>query len=149
MVVQGLGLGFLFVPLTTATMSNISLARMSAATGLFNLMRNVGGSVGVALTQTLLAQAQQLHHLELGRFVNPYNPAYTALRDQLVGRFLAEGAGANLAHEKALSGIARLVELQAAVLSYDDVFWVLAGAFLVMIPLVLVMRPRPGASPVR
>jgi DHA2 family multidrug resistance protein len=149
MVVQGFGLGFLFVPLTTATMSNISDARMSAATGLFNLMRNVGGGVGVSLTQTLLAQAQQLHHLELGRFVNPYNPAYTSLRDQIVGRFLAEGAGPILAREKALSAIARLVERQAAVLSYDDVFWVLAAAFVLMIPLVLVMRPHRAVSPVR
>jgi DHA2 family multidrug resistance protein len=142
MVVQGLGMGFLFVPLTTATMSNMPAARMSAATGLFNLMRNVGGGVGVSLTQTLLAQAQQLHHLELGRFVNPYNPAYTSLRDELVGRFLVEGAGPALARDKALSAVARLLERQAAVLSYDDVFWVLAAGFLVMLPLVLAMRPR-------
>jgi DHA2 family multidrug resistance protein len=146
MVIQGLGLGFLFVPLTTATVSDIPAERMSAATGLFNLMRNVGGGVGVSLTQTLLSQAQQLHHLELGRFVNPYNPAYTALRDQLVGRFLGEGAGPALAREKALSAIARMVERQAAVLSYDDVFWMIAAAFLVMIPAVLAMRPRRGES---
>jgi len=147
MVVQGLGLGFLFVPLTTATMSNMPAARMAAATGLFNLMRNVGGGVGVSLTQTLLAQAQQLHHLELGRFINPYDPAYTSLRDELVGRFLAEGAGPALAREKALSAIARLVERQAAVLSYDDVFWVLVAGFLLMIPLVLAMRPlRKGST---
>jgi DHA2 family multidrug resistance protein len=144
MVIQGLGMGFLFVPLTTATMSNIPAERMSSATGLFNLMRNVGGGVGVSLTQTLLNRAQQLHHLELGRFVNPYNPAYTSLRDQLVSRFVGEGAGPFLAREKALAAIAHMVERQAAVLSFQDVFWVMAGAFLVMVPLVLAMRARRG-----
>lgn len=147
MVVQGLGLGFVFVPLTTVTMSSVSAERTTSATGLFNLMRNVGGAFGVSLTQTILARAEQLHHHQLARFVNPYDPAFLSLWNALAGRLARAAPEAGDAHTRALAAIAAMVERQAATLAYEQTFWALAAAVTVMVPLVLALRrTRPGAA---
>jgi DHA2 family multidrug resistance protein len=144
MLVQGLGMGFLFVPLATASMARIPAARMSAATGLFNLMRNVGGSIGVSVTQTLIARAEQMHHVELARFVNPYDPRYVALRDALAARFATAGLDLGAARRKALALVAAGIDRQAAILSYREAFLAIAAAFVLIVPLVLLMRPAPA-----
>jgi DHA2 family multidrug resistance protein len=148
MVIQGIGMGFVFVPLSTATMSNIAPERMSHATGMFNLMRNVGGSVGIAVTQTVLARRIQLHHLVLGEHVSPFNQNFHELAAKLVSGFMSQTADVGAAHRQALALIARLVDQQAAFLAYGDVFWIFAGVFLAVAPIVLLMRPawRPGGK---
>src|SRR6185436_5742565 len=78
---QGLGLSALFVPLTTISMDPIPKERMGNATSLFNLMRNLGGSIGIAVTGTLLARKQQQHINLLGEHVTPYSAAATASLD--------------------------------------------------------------------
>jgi DHA2 family multidrug resistance protein len=146
MVVQGIGLGFIFVPLATATMSNTPNERMSNATGIFNLMRNIGGSIGVSVTQTVIAQAQQVHHNQLAKFVSPYDPVFVARWRALIARFSAAGMGPAHARREALAAIARGIEAQAAMLSYRNAFLLLAVLFVLMVPLILGMRPRRGAE---
>jgi DHA2 family multidrug resistance protein len=141
MLLQGLGLGLVFVPLATATMSRTPPERMSNATGLFNLMRNLGGSIGVSVTQTVVAQAQQFHHLTLARFVSPYRPSFVAMQRHLAERFAAEGLGPAHARQQALAALAGLVERQATLLAFRDAFLLLVPLFALMVPLVLWMRP--------
>ena len=81
----------LFVPLTTISMDPIPRERMGNATSLFNLMRNIGGSVGIAITGTMLARQQQVHYATLGTNVDPYNPASQAMLERLRGGFIASG----------------------------------------------------------
>lgn len=74
---QGFALLLLFVPLSTISMDPIPRERMGNATSLFNLMRNIGGSIGSPVTGTMLARQQQAHYVMLGTNVNPYNPRRT------------------------------------------------------------------------
>src|SRR5437879_3969373 len=74
-LIQGAGMSLLFVPLTTVTMDPIPRERMGNATSLFNLMRNIGGSIGIAMTGTMLARQQQMTTNLLGSHVTPYSPA--------------------------------------------------------------------------
>ena len=82
---QGIGLSMLFVPLTTISMDPIPRERMGNATSLFNLMRNLGGSIGIAMTGTLLARKQQAYINVLGAHVNAYSPARAARSNRLAG----------------------------------------------------------------
>src|SRR5438105_15745319 len=74
-IIQGAGMSLLFVPLTTVTMDPIPRERMGNATSLFNLMRNIGGSIGIAMTGTMLQRHQEATTVTLGAHVTPYDPA--------------------------------------------------------------------------
>src|SRR5712691_4303369 len=90
-LVQGIGMSLLFVPLTTVAMAPISRERMGNATSIFNLMRNIGGSIGIATTGTMLARNNQSTTALLGANVTPYSPASQALLAQMKGAFMAAG----------------------------------------------------------
>jgi DHA2 family multidrug resistance protein len=149
LVIQGFGMGFIFVPLSTASVAGIAPERMSAATGLFNLMRNIGGSVGISVTQTVLARSTQVHHLVLAKHVNPYEPVFQERFARLLAFFSQFTSGPALAREKALAAMAAGVNGQAAMLAFDTTFRVFALVFVAMVPLILIMRPsRAGGEPV-
>src|ERR1019366_9358566 len=91
-IIQGMALAFLFVPLTTATMAPIAQERMGNATSIFNLMRNIGGSVGIASVTTMIARREQVHTNLLGLHVNPYDPAAKIRMAGLHAYFTSRGA---------------------------------------------------------
>jgi DHA2 family multidrug resistance protein len=128
--VQGLSLAMLFVPLTTLTMSSIPRESMGNATSLFNLLRNLGGGIGIAGVTTLVARAQQTHINILGSHVTAYDMKTRALL----------GSQPGFAARRGLAGLFGAVQRQATILSYIDVFQILAAVFLVMTPLVLLMK---------
>jgi DHA2 family multidrug resistance protein len=145
--VQGIGFGLLFVPLTTVTMDPIPKERMGNATSLFNLLRNLGGSLGIATVETMLTRLQQVHTNVLGAHVDAYNLQTRTLLHGLAGRMVATGSDATTAHSRALGAMFGLVERQAAMLSFVDAFHLLGMIFLVITPLVLLMRrPRSRAE---
>ena len=84
-LIQGVGMSLLFVPLTTVAMDPIPRERMGNATSLFNLMRNIGGSIGIAMTGTMLARHQQATTAMLGAHVTPYDPATQSMFAQMRG----------------------------------------------------------------
>jgi DHA2 family multidrug resistance protein len=144
---QGISLGMLFVPLTTITMDPIPKESMGNATSMFNLMRNIGGSMGIAAATTLLFRRQQLHMSVLGAHVDPYSPQARALLQQLRAGFLARGSDLATATDQARAAAFGLVQRQAAMLAFTDVFRLLALLFLALLPFLLVMRsPRAGRS---
>ncbi len=144
---QGVSLGLLFVPLTTISMDPIPKERMGNATSLFNLTRNVGASVGIAVVQTLLTRHRQVHTRLLGEHVEPFNPAAREMLARLQSSFEARGADAMTASREALAAVWGMVQRQAALQSFLDVFQLLGVLVLCMIPLVFLMRrPRAGGG---
>jgi DHA2 family multidrug resistance protein len=142
---QGLGLAALFVPLTTISMDAIPREQMGNATSLFNLMRNVGGSVGIALTGTMLSRTTQAYVNILGTNVDAYSSTTTNAFEAARAGFLAAGADAVTATQRAYAALFGMVQQQASMVSFVLLFRLLGGIFLVLVPLILVMR-RPGAG---
>jgi len=145
---QGLGLAALFVPLTTISMDAIPREHMGNATSLFNLMRNVGGSVGIALTGTMLARTTQSYVNILGANVDVYSPTTATAFEAARAGFLAAGADMVTATQRAYAALFGMVQQQASMVSFVLLFRLLGGIFLVLVPLILIMRrPRAGAGP--
>src|SRR5262249_25561241 len=116
-LVQGVGMSLLFVPLTTVSMDPIPRERMGNATSLFNLMRNIGGSVGIAATGTMLARHQQSTTALLGANVTPYDAASRSLFVQLRGAFMAAGSDMATATNRTYAAIFGIVQRQASMVA--------------------------------
>jgi len=145
---QGLGLSALFVPLTTISMDPIPRERMGNATSLFNLMRNLGGSIGIAVTGSMLARKEQAFINIYGANVDPYSHTTESMFESLKAGFVAAGADITTATERAYAAIYATVQQQAAMASFVQLFRLLGIIFLLILPLVLLMkRPRTGAGP--
>jgi MFS transporter, DHA2 family, multidrug resistance protein len=144
---QGFGLSALFVPLTTISMDPIPRERMGNATSLFNLMRNLGGSIGIATTGTLLARKQQEYISLMGTHVTPYSPQAQSWIESLRQGFMASGSDPATAAHRAYAAVFGAVQRQASMVSFVHVFRLLGIIFLLLLPLVLLMRrPRGPAA---
>ena len=145
LLVMGLSLGLLFVPLTTISMDPIPKEAMGNATSLFNLVRNLGGSIGIAAVSTLQIRSQQMDVNVLGAHVNPYSPSASQMLQALQQYFFSRGADPAVASHQAQAAMFGIIEQQASMLAYNGVFLLLGGMFLAMIPLILLMK-RPGTQ---
>ncbi len=145
---QGTGMALLFVPLTTVAMANIPAEKMGYATSLFNLMRNIGGGVGIAATGTYLQRHRQVVGSMLGEHVSAYDPRTQTMLSQIVQGLVATGTDVATATERAYVILHGMVLRQASMVSFVAVYRGLGVLFLVMIPLVLLMRrpARGGAA---
>jgi DHA2 family multidrug resistance protein len=141
---QGLGLSALFVPLTTISMDPIPRERMGNATSLFNLMRNLGGSVGIATTGTLLARKQQEYINVMGAHVTSFSEAAHHALEAARNGFLASGADAYTATQRAYAAVFGAVQRQAVMVAFVDLFRLLGIIFILLLPLVLLMRRPRG-----
>src|SRR5712692_2531192 len=141
-LIQGVGMSMLFVPLTTVTMDPIPRERMGNATSLFNLMRNIGGSIGIATTGTMLARHTQATTSMLGSNVTPYSPFTQMMFERMRAGFIASGADPVTASRRAYAAMFGLVQRQASMVSFVGLFQLLGIMFLALIPLILIMR-RP------
>jgi len=146
--IQGFGMSLLFVPLTTVSMDPIPREKMGNATSLFNLMRNIGGSVGIAITGTLLARHQQANTSLLGSNVTAYSPAAQQMFNGIKSSLMAAGADAVTATARAQAMLFGLVQRQASMVAFVGIFQMLGVAFIVLVPLVFLMK-RPGRAPSR
>ncbi len=149
LMVQGAALGFVFVPLTTITNDRVPNERMGNATSLFNLMRNIGASIGIAMVETVQFRTQQKHINTLGAHIYPESAAAQHMFDNMKGYFMSQGSSASTATQQAYQSMWGMVQRQAAMLSYNDTFLFLAGMFVVMIPFLFLLRKpkgKPGAA---
>jgi DHA2 family multidrug resistance protein len=141
--IQGTAMALLFVPLTTVTMDAIKPERMGNATSLFNLMRNIGGSIGIAATGTLLARRSQAYTSVIGSHVTSYTAETQSMMAQMKAAFMAAGADVVTAAQRAQAAMFGMVQRQATMVAFVSIFQLLAIVFLAMVPLVLLMkRPR-------
>jgi DHA2 family multidrug resistance protein len=144
---QGLGLSALFVPLTTISMDRIPRERMGNATSLFNLMRNLGGSVGIAVTGSMLARNQQAYVNVFGSNVDAYSPAAQGAFESAKNAFIARGADITTATQRAYASLFGNVQQQAAMVAFVTIFRLLGVIFLLLLPLVLLMKKPRGGGP--
>jgi len=139
-LLQGASMGLLFVPLTTITNDPIPREQMGNATSLFNLMRNIGASIGIASVVTMNARQLQRHINDLGVHVSQYSATAQQMIHQMVAGFMARGMDAATATSQAYAGLYGMVQQQAAMLAFIDVFFVLAVMFLLCLPLIFIMK---------
>ena len=137
---QGLGLSFIFVPLTTLTMDPIPRRETVYATALYSVMRNIGSSFGVSFVTTWLARRAQFNQTVLAAHVTPYDPAAQRMLAQAQAVLMRNGADPVTANRQAVAMIYGTVRQQASVLSFLTLFRVMGIVFLVILPLVLLLR---------
>jgi DHA2 family multidrug resistance protein len=142
---QGLTMGLVFVPLTTVTMSLITREEMGNATSLFNLMRNMGGSVGIAAIATMLSRRTQAQYNVLGSHVSAFDVQARSLLDQIRAGFVSRGMDLTTATRAAYVALSGMVSQQAVMVAFVQLFRILALVFAIVVPLVFVMR-RPKAG---
>ncbi|MGC2432968.1 MAG: DHA2 family efflux MFS transporter permease subunit [Desulfobaccales bacterium] len=142
-ILQGLGIGMTFVALTNLTMGHISREKMGNATGIYNLLRNLGGSFGIAVAATLLSRRAQFHQSRLVEHLTAGSPSFIAWQHRIAG--ILPGLGPHWNYWEAPRAMATLydqVQVQAMTLSFGDGYWFFTVLFLLLVPLVFMMRQR-------
>jgi MFS transporter, DHA2 family, multidrug resistance protein len=135
-IIQGVAVAFFFIPLMTITLSGLAPDRIPAASGLTNFARITAGAFGTSISTTFWENRAALHHAQLADAVNTGSPATTSALSGLVS--------SGLTPEQALAQVNRLVDQQAFMLAANDIFYVSALLFLMLIPLVWLSRPQRG-----
>jgi DHA2 family multidrug resistance protein len=149
--IQGAGVGFVFVPLNTVALATISREKMGNATAALNVVRNVGGGIGVALVTTLLARRSQQHQSTLVSHIHVWDPETSARLRAWADHFATHGADAYTAERRALGRLYHEVTHQAQLLAFADDFWLLFVVFcatLFLLPILGRVRmdtTAPGA----
>lgn len=136
----GIGLPLFFVPILTASYDGVPAEKLGQVSALINVARNVGGSVGVSLSQNVLAHREQAHQSRLIEHVIPSAPGYQETLRQATDYFMAQGSSLLHAKQQAFAWIGQQVQTQASLLAYIDVFWTLMLVSAAMIPLALLLR---------
>ncbi|MEZ2140778.1 DHA2 family efflux MFS transporter permease subunit [Bradyrhizobium sp. DN5] len=143
------GLPFLFLPVTTASYDGIAPDKTNQASALINVARNIGGSMGVALAQTILAQRQQFHQSRLIEHAAPSDLGYQQTIEAMTRYFQAQGSSASDAASQAVAWVGKTLQQQVDFLAYIDVFWTLAIVAVLMIPTAAVLRRIDLSAPAR
>jgi DHA2 family multidrug resistance protein len=150
---QAIGLPFLFVPITNVAYIGLRPEQNNQASAVMNVMRNLGGTIGISTVQTLLAQRQQFHQAHYAETLNPLNPNYTQSLGQIADVLRARGIAPSDATPAAVGHIYRMLVQQTMMLSYVEAFHVMMIVVFCALPLVLLMRgpakhvPASGRTP--
>ncbi len=144
---SGVSIAFMFVPLNTLALGSLKPEQIGNASGIFNLMRNVGGSVGISLVTTLVARSAQGHQTYLAAHLTPYDPAYQS-RLQAVTNVMSAHADAVTAHQQALGSIYNTLVGQANLLAYLDNFRWFALLCFACIAGALLLKKAKVSAPV-
>jgi DHA2 family multidrug resistance protein len=146
-VYQALGLAFLFVPINTTAYSSLPRDKNNAASGLMNLARNIGGSVGISMVTTMLARRTQFHQARLSENLSAASPQFQATLRALANNFSRGGADSASALQHAYAMLQANVIRQATMLAYIDNFWFLGVVIACLVPCVFLIKPaKPGGE---
>jgi len=146
-IISGFSLGLVFVPLSATTLGGLRQEQIGNGSGLFNLMRNVGGSVGISIVNTLVLRHEQLHRNELGAHLYGSNPVVQNTLQSYTDLFKSAGAAAPDAQHQAYGQLQHVLSQQAQLWSYVDDFRYLALACLLCVPIVWLLKPVKGRAP--
>ena len=147
-VLNGIAISFIFVALTTSTMGDLQQQQMSNATGIYNLMRNIGGSFGIAAVTTITARRAQVHQALMVGHMTPFDPAYTQ-HLAAAQHALTASSGSWLAHQRALQSLYNVLLQQSGLWSFVENFRLFGVLCLVCLPLILLFkRVRRGQKPI-
>jgi MFS transporter, DHA2 family, multidrug resistance protein len=145
--IQGFSMGFIFLPLQALALAAIPTVRLGNATAAYNVLRNFGGSMGVALVTTLLARRSQQHQVTLASHLDVWSPEMAQRLQGWTGHFVAGGADSFTAGRRAVAMVYREMLEQAQILSYADDFWLLLLVYcsvLLLIPFMRRVRSTPA-----
>jgi DHA2 family multidrug resistance protein len=149
MVLRGVGLGFIFVPLTGAAVADLRPDQLAQGTGLFNLARQLGGSFGIAITATLLSRFTERTREALLPNLAPGGVTVSAWLEQATRRFAAVGSSLPEARQRAQAMLEATVHQQASMVAFEQVFLIMGITFAAALPLLLLFRTgraRGGVS---
>ena len=146
LIVRGVALGMVFIPLNNLAVSELPMSQIGAATGLYNLTRQLGGSIGIALSANAIARFSAQARAALAAHLPANDPAVMARIDLIARGLAARGTPPAEAHEAALRALALQVQGQALMLAFERIFIFFGVAFLLAVPLIMSLRWRPGAQ---
>jgi MFS transporter, DHA2 family, multidrug resistance protein len=139
-----IGLPFLFIPISTAAYVGLPPQKTNQASALINVARNIGGSIGVSLSNTVVAQNTQVHQSNLVGHTAQSSSAYQNVLRQATEHFAAQGASMLEAKQQAIGWLAQTIGRQASLLAYIDVFRYSAAITALLVPIALLLRsPKP------
>jgi MFS transporter, DHA2 family, multidrug resistance protein len=142
LIVRGLGMGLLFIPITTLSLSTLKGQQIGQGAAFTGMMRQLGGSFGIALITTFMAHQNIVHRSALVSHMSADNPAVQQRLHGLQHNFIANGKAPDMALQSAYEALDHMVMKQATVLSYMDVFLYLGFMFLIAIPFVLIVKEK-------
>jgi MFS transporter, DHA2 family, multidrug resistance protein len=139
--IQMAGVGMLFVPVNNAAYLYLAKNQINIATGLFNMLRNEGGSLGIAIVTVVSDRRTQFHQLRLAEHVTTLNPAFDRWTDYFAqSRMVRGGVTRVVSEQQGMDMLSQMVREQARVMAYLDAFWIFAIMALAALPLVLLMK---------
>lgn len=141
---QSLGMAFLFIPINTSAFYFIPQKDVNRATGLINLSRNIGGSLGIALVATIISRRRQFHQSVLVSHLNPLNQVYQSSLAGATQMLTAKGADPVRAAGQAQVIFYGMAQRHASMLAFADAFWIMGVSFLTVIPLAFLMKKGMG-----
>jgi MFS transporter, DHA2 family, multidrug resistance protein len=150
-MMQTFGLAFLFIPINVSAFAYVPRELTNMGTGIINLARNIGASVGLATVTTLLERRTQAHQARLMEHVNAMNPAYTNMVHGMAGLMMTHGASASMATSQARGMVLSVVQREAAMMAFLDNFKFLGILFFAVSPIMVMMKKpkmRGGNIPV-
>jgi len=146
LIFRGVGLGMMFVPLTTVTLAELDTRELAQGTGLYNFFRQLGGSLGIAAIATMLSHYTAQYRAILAEHIAVGNPTTMNRVEMLTRAMIARGADAFTARARALEILDRQLMGQASVIAYSRIYVLSAGLILALIPLLLLVRQTKGAA---
>jgi DHA2 family multidrug resistance protein len=144
---RGLGQQFAIAPIVTMALGSLPQSRLKSASGLFNLMRNLGGAIGIAVSATMLNDRLNFHYLRLNEGVSRGSPETEAFLSRQVAHWGAVAGDALNASTAGLANLHALVFREALVMTFSDTFYALALCFLAALVAVVFSRPIASAPP--
>jgi DHA2 family multidrug resistance protein len=144
-MLQSFGLAFLFIPINVAAFAYVPKEKSNMGTGIINLARNIGASVGIATVTTMLERRTQAHTARLIEHVNPFSLAYRKVLVGFTATFSSGGSSGADASAKATGMVYGLVQRQAAMQAFVDIFKFLGITFLIVLPVLFMLKKPKGA----
>jgi len=144
LIFRGVGLGLIFVPLTNLALADLPMSKIPNGTGLFNLMRQLGGSIGIALSATLVQRFTAIHRADLAANITPYAEATRERLGAITQTLINRGELPALAQTKAIAFLNGIVTRQAMMLSFEQLFLLFGAVFVLSLPLLLLMHRSKG-----
>ncbi|MBS1507451.1 MAG: DHA2 family efflux MFS transporter permease subunit [Bacteroidetes bacterium] len=140
LIIRGIGLGMVFIPLTTMSLADLSGKEIPQGTAISNMIRQLGGSFGTAIMTTVISVRTKMHFDTIKDHVSSYDFNTQQRMDGLKGLFLSKGSSALEASQQSLAAMQGTVIKQAMMITYSETFLIVGGFFLICIPLMLLFR---------
>jgi MFS transporter, DHA2 family, multidrug resistance protein len=140
LIVRGMGMGMLFIPVTSLSLSTLKGKEIGQGAAFTGMMRQLGGSFGIALITTFMSSQNQVHYSDLDAHLDRNSPRVQQFVTNMQQSFISKGKAPNEALSSAYTSLSHMISKQASVLSYMDVFLYLGVLFLIFIPFVLITR---------